>query len=152
MAQGQMGTDRLDVNPVRPSRLLGEIALVRDLSSQPAGARAVASLPARKGGQKDMAELKDRLTVAIGCRPVVHYDVVKTNAPRDYDGFGTVTVFESGSHKDRDLVRIVLIRVEHAKWQTARYASGLHTFEDNDLVSIDDVIDELWKRLNVSPQ
>jgi hypothetical protein len=49
----------------------------------------------------------------------VTYALRETSAPRNYDGFGTITLVDTG---DR---RIVGIHVEHLDWQTTRYGSGL---------------------------
>lgn len=48
------------------------------------------------------------------------WEIWETNAPRDYDGFGTFTIYEFNGE------RTVLIRCEHWNWQTARYQSGNH--------------------------
>jgi hypothetical protein len=81
----------------------------------------------------------------------VTYHVKRTTAPKDYDGFGTITVYEydAGPEYKRDSFRIVLIRDEHLNWQTARYASGLHTPSEPEESFVDErhVTDILWKRL-----
>ena len=43
-----------------------------------------------------------------------------TDAPTAYDGFGTVTV------DNHERYREVLVQAEHAKWQVARYMSGMY--------------------------
>ena len=53
----------------------------------------------------------------------VEYLAFKTDAPKSYDGFGTLNLLDCGSR------RVVLIQREHFLWQQARYASGLHLFE-----------------------
>ena len=58
--------------------------------------------------------------------------LIVTDAPRAYDGFGTVEVqnFESpvevGGVYTKGDARLVLVRSEHLDWQTSRYSSGLH--------------------------
>jgi hypothetical protein len=47
-----------------------------------------------------------------------------TDAPADYDGFGTITLEEV------DGMRKVLIINEHLNWQRMRYWSGLHQVLD----------------------
>jgi len=66
---------------------------------------------------------------------------VFTDAPVDYDGFDTFTVFESESK-----MRVVLIRAEDYGWQTARYSSGNHMWEESahDEAAIAEF---LWERL-----
>lgn len=63
------------------------------------------------------------INIAIGQHPfdsekLTSWEVCETNAPVDYDGFGTFAIHEY------DGVRTVLIRCEHWNWQTARYSSG----------------------------
>jgi hypothetical protein len=70
------------------------------------------------------------------------WHIVETDAPADYDGFGTFTISELGGD-----TRIVLVRDEHYQWQTARYQSGLHRFEElsddwNNAVEV-----AIWKRI-----
>jgi hypothetical protein len=62
------------------------------------------------------------------------YDLYRTTAPENYDGFGTVTL----THVDDD-ERIVLIEVPHVEWQTIRYRSGLFRVEPEDAFDPHDV-------------
>lgn len=49
-----------------------------------------------------------------------------TTAEKDYDGFGTETIEETGYHdRNRRPVRKVQIRAEHLDWQEGRNGSGL---------------------------
>ena len=44
-----------------------------------------------------------------------------------YDGFGTFTFSETGGKpNDEHYKRVVFVQVENAKWQEARYCSGLY--------------------------
>ena len=86
------------------------------------------------------------ITIAIGgdtAEPVI-YHPVETNAPKDYDGFGTfeVATYNTGDGERR----IVLIRSEHYQWQTMRYSSGMNRWQEAeyDEAAITEV---LWKRL-----
>ena len=64
------------------------------------------------------------ISMAAGGRNVdVEYVLVKTTAPVEYDSFGSFTVYASGDD------RIVMIRTEHADYHKGRYASGLYTYE-----------------------
>ena len=49
----------------------------------------------------------------------ITYAIRETNAPRNYDGFGTITLVDHGD------ARTVAIVPEHLHWQTTRYGSGL---------------------------
>ena len=53
-----------------------------------------------------------------------------TDAPTDYDGFGTTTVREVGRTTRGATVRLVSTPPEHMQWQRDRYASGLHLYAD----------------------
>jgi len=48
-----------------------------------------------------------------------------TDAPEDYDGFGTKTLKVLGQRRGKT-VRVVETPEEHAQWQRDRYASGLY--------------------------
>lgn len=50
--------------------------------------------------------------------------VVATSAPKNHDGFGTVTVGDA-TFIGKSL-RLVATPVAHAEWQACRYMSGLH--------------------------
>jgi hypothetical protein len=69
-----------------------------------------------------------------------YWRIVDTNAPKDYDGFGTFTVHEYEG------TRTVLIREEHYDWQTIRYQSGNNWSRPSDFDGAL-VAEELWKRL-----
>lgn len=70
---------------------------------------------------------------------------VETNAPKDFDGFGTFEVVTYDDEK-RGNVRLVLVREEHYTWQTMRYSSGWYQWEESqhDEAAI---VEELWKRI-----
>lgn len=60
------------------------------------------------------------------------YVAVVTDAPRDYDGFGTFPIYKFASNVDingqvtRGDARMVLVQQDHLEWQRARYYSGMH--------------------------
>jgi hypothetical protein len=74
----------------------------------------------------------------------VTYVAKRTTAPRNYDGFGTLEIYDSGDprlaktgvrHDETGEVRserLVLVDVEHEEWQTSRYFSGLYSCETAD--------------------
>jgi len=82
------------------------------------------------------------ITVKIGTFERT-YTLVRTTAPKEYDGFGTLEVYESGNKEER----YVLIDVNHKEWQEGRYGSSLYVFKDveNDLKQYVQL--ELYKRL-----
>jgi hypothetical protein len=80
----------------------------------------------------DKADASDEYTVT--------YNVMDTNAPVDYDGFGTFTLAEYGEF------RTVMIREEHFGWQTARFSSGNKWSRPTEH-DRKDIIQALWKRL-----
>lgn len=61
------------------------------------------------------------------------YVVVVTDAPKDYDGFGTINVYKFASNVDidgqitRGDARMVLVVRDHLEWQRNRYFSGMHS-------------------------
>lgn len=57
------------------------------------------------------------IEVKIG-RYEMTYLVYKTQAPEEYDGFGTLEIAKSGE------MRYVVIKQQHEDWQIKRYASG----------------------------
>ena len=57
-----------------------------------------------------------KITIAID-GDKVEYVVRETTATKRADGFGTISVLESGAK------RLVLVRPEHLEWQTGRYQS-----------------------------
>ena len=59
------------------------------------------------------------IKIAIG-NDTKQFHIMTTDAPKEYDGFGTFCVGEFKSE------RTVLIRVEHFAWQQKRYQSGNH--------------------------
>lgn len=69
------------------------------------------------------------------------YVLARTDAPKRYDGFGTLelyTTHDTKTHIGRGeipLERSVLVDVEHQEWQEGRYRSGLHSYDlvDEDL-------------------
>jgi hypothetical protein len=71
----------------------------------------------------------------------ITYHLYETNAPVDYDGFGTHTFYLTGD------TRYVLIDEQHVAWQTGRYGSGLHRAQPCDLVNEDYIAERLMKAL-----
>jgi hypothetical protein len=66
------------------------------------------------------------------------FEVWYTSAPKDYDGFGTITAIEFDKtmmydSRERPL-RKVLILPKNSTWQLMRYSSGLFAcYTDSDL-------------------
>lgn len=96
------------------------------------------------------------INIAIGQAPfdderMTSWEIWETDAPRDYDGFGTFTIMEYedklSSKADPPMLRTVLIRCEHWNWQTARYSSGMHLSRPAGLDPAD-VAAFLWKRVS----
>ena len=85
------------------------------------------------------------ITVKIGTFERT-YTLVRATAPKEYDGFGTLEVYESGNKEER----YVLIDVDHKEWQEGRYGSGLYTFKDIEENLILYVQEQLFKRLTES--
>ena len=58
--------------------------------------------------------------------------IMLTTAPKNYDGFGTFTVYDYGSTIDFDgfetkhPARLVAVLPEHLGWHECRYSSGLY--------------------------
>ena len=50
-----------------------------------------------------------------------NYLPYETNAPKAYDGFGTISLYD-----DLPKLRLVLIDERHKDWQVGRYLSGMH--------------------------
>lgn len=73
-----------------------------------------------------------------------YWHVRQTDAPAEYDGFGTFAVAQYDD--DNRTQRIVLIRDEHYNWQSARYGSGLHSCKETQH-DMADVAEILWRRL-----
>jgi hypothetical protein len=84
----------------------------------------------------------NKINVTIGEHSEL-FHVRCTSAPKDYDGFGTITLADYGS----DLGRVVMIRDEHLQWQSLRYNSGNHACQIPPPGGVDGVEEELWKRL-----
>lgn len=91
------------------------------------------------------------ITVKIGTFERT-YILVETDAPGNYDGFGTMEIYSGPGDREcpdcdmgrgggaipcprcegtglLGIRRYVLVDVEHAEWQEGRYRSGLHTYE-----------------------
>ena len=71
---------------------------------------------------------------------------VETDAPIDYDGFGTFEVAKYEQGQRQPVQRTVLIRSEHYTWQRTRYESGLHQCKES-LHDEAAIADFLWLRL-----
>lgn len=52
--------------------------------------------------------------------------VMITTAPKNYDGFGTITLETFEKTEQHIGHRMVAIQPEHIEWQTCRYGSGLY--------------------------
>lgn len=97
----------------------------------------------------DRTQLKT-LVIKIGAPSdeAVTFFCVDTNAPVDYDGFGTMEItrwFED--ENDRYPMRAVLVRDEHLDWQLSRYSSGMHTYETT-IHDVENIAKKLWKKLS----
>jgi hypothetical protein len=68
------------------------------------------------------------------------WEIWETNAPREYDGFGTFTIYEFEG------TRTVLIRCEHRDWQATRYASGINWLRPS-AFDTEIVAKHLWNQL-----
>lgn len=89
-----------------------------------------------------------KIKITLGSLVDNTYIVARTTAPKDYDGFGTISLGESYLH-DRK-ARVVLIQENHLEWHAGRYGSGLHsidTEETADVIDERDIIELLYKRL-----
>jgi hypothetical protein len=82
------------------------------------------------------------------------YFCIDTNAPVDYDGFGTFEVSSYTSNgwqynrgETEELIRTVVVREEHATWQTQRYHSGNHMAFPT-IHEVQDIASMLWKKLS----
>jgi|SRR5215469_4491996 len=88
------------------------------------------------------------ITVAIGDHAIT-YHAMETNAPKDYDGFGTFCVLEYGealSKAEEATIRVVLIDARHLQWQVGRYQSGNH-FTRISALPESAFKDYLWNRI-----
>ena len=89
------------------------------------------------------------IKVTVGCFECT-YHCYETTAPKNYDGFGTLTIYSAP--EGEGIVRYVLIPAASLPWQTARYSSGLHTPTPVDFVSENDLKDRLLERLFRDPE
>jgi hypothetical protein len=87
------------------------------------------------------------ITVSVAGESV-DFHVRKTRAPKDYDGFGTWTIYEydGGEQHRLESFRLVLIRSEHMSWQVGRYNSGGFAGECPEEWQYGEVIELLRKR------
>ncbi len=60
------------------------------------------------------------------------YVLRRTNAPENYDSFGTMTVYSPGEKNLKESGRIVLIQSQHLKYHEGRYGSGMHFCHDDE--------------------
>jgi hypothetical protein len=88
------------------------------------------------------------ITVSIAGESI-DFHLRRTSAPKAYDGFGTLTIYEyEGSPLLKaDGYRLVLIRSEHLGWQTSRYSSGMFAAELPEQWQYGEVIELLRRRL-----
>ena len=70
------------------------------------------------------------ISISIGSDIAVTYVLGVTSAPPEYDGFGTLTLYDSGEGRER--TRYVLIQQRHEQWHAGRYGSGLYSYEPSD--------------------
>ncbi len=79
----------------------------------------------------------------------IKWHVRITTAPKDYDGFGTHTIYsyDAGPDHKADSFRIVLIRHEHLDWQVCRYGSGFNRIELPEEWQYAEVVELLRKRM-----
>jgi hypothetical protein len=96
------------------------------------------------------------INIAIGQAPfdgerMTSWEIWETDAPIDYDGFGTFQIMqyedELSRKEPKAMLRTVLIRSEHWGWQTARYASGMALSRPSSL-DAGDVATFLWHRIS----
>jgi hypothetical protein len=96
------------------------------------------------------------INIAIGQAPfdgerMTSWEIWETDAPKDYDGFGTFQIMEYEDELSRKepkaMLRTVLIRSEHWDWQTARYGSGMALSRPSGLDPAD-VAKFLWQRIS----
>lgn len=69
-----------------------------------------------------MSEITITVTTT-GATSTVTYAAYETDAPIEFDGFGTRTVYKLATK------RVVLIDKQHLEWQLNRYGSGLYPFK-----------------------
>ena len=79
------------------------------------------------------------IKIAIGDQEA-QFHIMRTDAPKEYDGFGTFCV---GDFKGE---RTVLIRVEHLAWQQGRYQLGMFYMRPSDLGN-EAITEFLWSRV-----
>jgi hypothetical protein len=74
----------------------------------------------------------------------VEYVLLKTTAPKDYDAFGTITLYDGldGPYEALNC-RYVLQPLEHITYFVERGRSGLYQSEQSDAMSAS----EIWRRL-----
>lgn len=89
------------------------------------------------------------LTIKIADDFTREYVVVVTDAPQDYDGFGTFSIYSFNSEVDidgqitRGPARLVLVERDHLEWQRARYYSGMHS-------AIVDGVEEVFSQRDIT--
>jgi hypothetical protein len=74
------------------------------------------------------------------------FHVIETDAPKDYDGFGTFAICEVPQADGRRPLRTVMIREEHEGWQVARYRSGMNVVAPTNF-AMEDIAEFLWTKL-----
>ena len=77
------------------------------------------------------------------------YVLVETTAPREYDGHGTLEIYEDSG---LDAPRMILVEKANMLWQEGRNRSGLYTFDTQEDALNPDTMkrfieDRLYKRL-----
>ena len=85
--------------------------------------------------------MQTSITVTIGPANI-RYVLGVTTAPPEYDGFGTLTLYDEGEGRDRR--RYVLIHERHEDWHRMRYSSGLYVYQPTDSFDERDVAERLY--------
>jgi hypothetical protein len=92
----------------------------------------------------------DKVTIKVTIGEFTkEYILVETTAPRQYDGHGTLEIYEDSG---LDAPRMILVEKDNLAWQEGRNRSGLYTFDatrysDTQNSMKQFVEDRLYKRL-----
>jgi len=85
--------------------------------------------------------MQTSITVTIG-QANIRYVLGVTSAPPEYDGFGTLTLYDAGEGRERQ--RYVLIHDRHEDWQRMRYSSGLFAYQPSDALDERTISQQLY--------
>jgi hypothetical protein len=83
------------------------------------------------------------ITISIGSSTET-FELWRTGAPGAYDGFGTLTIYDSGERPSGKRERYVLIKKAHVEWHRCRYGSGLYSCEAPDELTAKDIESKIW--------